>query len=97
MNWKIQLYKNEWKLMQVFPTDGKQSIRLSLEKNKDKKFRNRNSNYKTMSNPMKMKEERDLKETSLTTGISQVRSGLKIMYKRQKEKGSELRTDSRVV
>lgn len=59
MNWKIQIYKNEWKLMQVFPTDGKQSIRLSLEKNKDKKFRNGNSNYTTMSNPMKMKEERD--------------------------------------
>lgn len=46
---------------------------------------------------MKMKEERDLKEISLIIGIFQVRLGLKIMYKRQKEKGSEFRIDLRVV
>lgn len=64
--------------MQVFFTDGKQPIKLSLEKNKGKKLRNRNSNYTAMSNPVKKKEERDLKETSLTTGTSQLRLCLKI-------------------
>lgn len=48
--------------MQVFLTDEKLSIRLNLEKN-DRKLKNRNSNYTIMSNPMKKKQERDLKKT----------------------------------
>lgn len=62
MNYKIEIYKKEWKIMQVFLTDEKLSIRLNLEKN-DRKLKNRNSNYTIMSNPMKKKQERDLKKT----------------------------------
>lgn len=60
MNYKIEIYKNEWKIMLVFLKDEKLSIRVRLEKNKDRKLRNRHSNYTITSNPIKKKEEGDL-------------------------------------
>ena len=60
MNYKIEIYKNEWKIMLVFLKDEKLSIRVRLEKNKDRKLRNRHSNYTITSNPIKKKAEGDL-------------------------------------
>lgn len=68
------------KLLSFFSQMKIKSLRLSLEKKKGRKLRYRNSNYTSTSNPAKKREQRDLRECSLTTGISQVRSGLKITY-----------------
>ena len=74
-----------------FPHRWKTIHKTESRKNKIRTLRNRDSNYTITSNPVKKKGKRSLKQTSLATGISQVRSSLKITHTkdRRREVNSE--------